>query len=659
MNALLEHLEHQDAFQNALLENEDYEYLYYGVVCKIKNLYTSLQLRFASNFIGLQTILYKREVEILSTDARVDVEGVRNFLVAAWFICHDGTIVSRLDRAIKLRKIKVLAQSPLTSTSQSVGSSVQLSASSDQSMLWNTVQGLQQTENQAALLNSMYSKYGFGISEREEKTLEVRGDPKLSPERAFTPILPPCPRSGRATTDCVCLLTCECKFICNLYPGLCNCTYRQRFGAQVSTRPTDFVWRAPPPRQKISQDWAAHFRNEITVLPRPTRSRLPIPMHFKTDRPENTASKADSPIQQSEVHGLETSLDTQDALPILPSTRYESPVTRTKKFVELSQVSVSRSISKGSANTSIEAIHFPPQSFRPVPTRRYVPTRIRMEDLKKKLETDIVPKQKKRPPELKLPTNAKPSPPPTDAPALSKQVSSDLGTPESDAFPNTPTFDHGSEATSTFISSNMIESHARENMALEGSEESIQVVDDDPNEEEMMLVYSNEPSPSRLEVLTDMTPHCEILQSGFSDAPSLEEIYNDSQASFRVPFEVNQYFTRPQRCSMQRYVRAGGDLPIDQRSEVGSPFSKVNLLLDTNASTTHNGAKGLQNREIRQASHEPEPPSTESTEGVGIKLKTGKGEILGRQKNTRETDRGTKGGIIARIGGLFVSTKSQ
>jgi hypothetical protein len=141
------------------LGHENFENLYYLVVCKLMHLYRDIQTRFGCKFISLDQTLHERGRDGQGSSP-FTVRDARNFIISAWHVLHGSELTDHFDKAIKERKYMFLASSGMlgVATPQSFRTSSDASAMEETV----TIQGLSTDRNPHALLDIVYKKYGFG-----------------------------------------------------------------------------------------------------------------------------------------------------------------------------------------------------------------------------------------------------------------------------------------------------------------------------------------------------------------------------------------------------------------------------------------------------------------------------------------------------------------
>jgi hypothetical protein len=601
VSSLLALLDEKALPDTSLLENEEYEYLYYSILCKIKELYRSLQLCFASKFIHLDSIVYTRPIDFMSTNVTLTVRNLRDFLISSWFLLHDETVVAPLDKAIKYRKIKAIMLTPLNATGASLPDSrildSHISPSPYEQTLLNTVQGLQKIDNYATTMNSVYQKLQLGhhksalsLSPASSRNTSIPVDDFEAASHDHLPDT--LPINSMFSTLCSCDTHCDCKFICSQHPDACSCRFRQKSSAPPVRRlkvKDGVIWQSPPARPRADSNTSSHTTkmylrqwSEARVKPSSHHTRSPIPEDFRNPLSGTTMGSAS--VDQSELSSIQ---------PVnMISARWKQPyhnddVTPTRHG-RATTPSFNGSQSPIQAGLTNRRFAPNPNAFaiaRPPPLQ-----------LGKKSNFSAMSETYDEMP---------PPPPPKDfiSPdtiADSAGLSSLLPTPESDLFPMTPLTDINEEIA-------RLPMVALENIGYEFDEDdyasyssSVRIVDPEPG---MMLhselMYSSsEDIPSGLGSCFAMpkTP-VKISQSRLICSNTDREVPTparfsptNSNASLRIPFQDGQYFPLLKHSKAlavkqlgspdkrQKWVTAGGNLPLDMRSEVGNPFSKFNLL---------------------------------------------------------------------------------
>lgn len=240
------------------LAHEDFEYLYYMILCKLQNLYRDLQVRFACHFITMNHILHTRGDGGISKGEVWMVQDMRNQILAAWYLFRDETFNYYLNSAIRSRKLSILTGLPLSVLSQpnhnnplriSGCSSNQQAPIDQHAALRATVQGLVKDTTPVILLDLFHTKYDHSTPEYAPQEASSHVEISLDEELTLTGIDDPFATNdcsigvsrrpaepvrfndfGQVISplDCVCIGDCDCKFICSLYPSVCICVYRQK-----------------------------------------------------------------------------------------------------------------------------------------------------------------------------------------------------------------------------------------------------------------------------------------------------------------------------------------------------------------------------------------------------------------------------------------------
>ncbi|KAF2673367.1 hypothetical protein BT63DRAFT_451410 [Microthyrium microscopicum] len=149
------------------LGDEDWEYLYYALVCKLRELYVDMQARYSCSFIGIQHVLHDRGQDGDSPGEPFKVESMRDYIISYWYLLHDDTFTSELNSAIKTRKIGLLKGSSLApSFTNDPYKPFQLPASHFRPttlLMQNTVHGLKSIgpDNMEEIMNTVCHKYGL------------------------------------------------------------------------------------------------------------------------------------------------------------------------------------------------------------------------------------------------------------------------------------------------------------------------------------------------------------------------------------------------------------------------------------------------------------------------------------------------------------------
>jgi hypothetical protein len=270
------------------VSHEDFENLYYVVVCKIKELYYDLQVRFACGFISLDHILHNRGSDSRTKDTPCTVRSFRNFVLLAWHLLHDGTFRYLMDEAIKNRKIAIINATlllpplELITPPHSAKDPVQR-LSMDTPVMRCTTRGLQSVENSTVLLDSIVKKYTLGSYEypvssplapiKRLKTLVE------APETELAVIMENKENQAKdrqsqvrfdnygnilSALPCVCTKDCDCMLICSKFPDTCVCQYRCNPLGVSPDRLTPHFRLQRPPRLQI--------RDKSMTIPIPEKS---------------------------------------------------------------------------------------------------------------------------------------------------------------------------------------------------------------------------------------------------------------------------------------------------------------------------------------------------------------------------------------------------
>jgi hypothetical protein len=114
------------------LAHEDYEFLYYMIICKLQELYRDLQIRYACGFIEMDHVLHHRShTGTCKTEQVFTVQDMRNFVLAAWHLYHEQTFLYFLSNAIKNRKLSILSGLSIPELCNASGESPQPYSSND------------------------------------------------------------------------------------------------------------------------------------------------------------------------------------------------------------------------------------------------------------------------------------------------------------------------------------------------------------------------------------------------------------------------------------------------------------------------------------------------------------------------------------------------
>jgi hypothetical protein len=301
------------------LANEDFEYLYYMILCKIQELYRDLQVRFACGFVDMDHILHTRTHTGLCVDHEeaFTVRDMRNFILAVWHLYHDRTFLFILDNAVKDRKQAILngipletgsshakendralavRNIPLSSTlrsrldspddkSSSHPSSPLKTMDDRSSIIRKTIRGVISESNPAVLMDMFNRKYGKGeyaslssnlLNDFSTMRTDVLADVFVSPHPRKSVLERMVEKArfnekGRIVSalPCVCDKYCDCKITCDVCPGVCVCVFRRSpLGPspnRISPEHPDYVLLSPI---RITD-------STVTLVPSPLFSRRP------------------------------------------------------------------------------------------------------------------------------------------------------------------------------------------------------------------------------------------------------------------------------------------------------------------------------------------------------------------------------------------------
>jgi hypothetical protein len=261
-------------------------------ICKIKELYYDLQVRFACSFITMGHILHTNGADCRTRDTPCTVRGFRNFVCLAWHLLHDSTFRFQMDEAIKSRKIAILdaamslRPSDITTPPDSAKALTERLIL-DTPVIRSTTRGLQRVENSATLLDSIIKKYQ--LDSYELPICSPLAQPnymstfiETSESDLATPLeagkSEPMVQTNRVHFDdygnilsalpCGCAQDCDCRLVCSKFPDFCVCQYRQDpLGASPDRLQPNYRLQTPPLSGK--------YRNRATHSPDKSIMRSP------------------------------------------------------------------------------------------------------------------------------------------------------------------------------------------------------------------------------------------------------------------------------------------------------------------------------------------------------------------------------------------------
>lgn len=289
------------------LQHEDFEYLYYAILCKITELYYDLQVRFVCGFVTLDELLHIRGIDCRRNNEPCTVRDFRNFVCLAWHLLHDDTFQFRMNEAIKTRKIAIVnaTMSPpvglLTPPQSAKGCPARSSLGT--SVVRSTTRGLQSLDNPASLMDLITKKYHLGsydcalLSPVSSTThLEPFMDPvdmtmMRQMDNDSTSALDPC-SAGRGGLPSIvlssCQKSCDCQMVCSKRSDPCVCRSRPHaFQASPTHLAPKYRLRSPP-QFKYDQQSHQSLQSD-SGIPRPSVSLKCLPV--SPSRPARSNSK--------------------------------------------------------------------------------------------------------------------------------------------------------------------------------------------------------------------------------------------------------------------------------------------------------------------------------------------------------------------------------